>query len=263
MKIAVNELFGPTIQGEGRRTGRPSIFLRLNGCNLRCAFAGSICDSAYSSWNAEKNEPIEQDVLVGQVVELFKANSNVHDLVVTGGEPLLQQIILAQVIKQIKWETDCFVTVETNGSITPCDKMLEVVNLWSVSPKLANSCHFEGTDISEAAMKRHMESRINLRAVYSMMQFGNDGQLKFVYSANDEKCREYIESYVNDLMESCNGLMDDLVNSGSWQIQLMPEGETPAQISASAEAAVQVCIENGWRFCDRVHIRIWGDKRAV
>ena len=43
----------------------------------------------------------------------------------------------------------------------------------------------------------------------------------------------------------------------------MPEGEVNEQISKISEDAVQACIRNGWRFCDRVHIRIWGNKRAV
>ena len=52
--LAVSEMFGNTIQGEGMYTGIPSIFVRTTGCNLRCVFKDSICDTAYTSFNPEK-----------------------------------------------------------------------------------------------------------------------------------------------------------------------------------------------------------------
>lgn len=42
------------IQGEGQLAGVPHILIRLAGCNLRCAFKGSLCDTPYSSWQVEK-----------------------------------------------------------------------------------------------------------------------------------------------------------------------------------------------------------------
>ena len=52
--LKVNEMFGSTIQGEGMYTGIPSIFVRTNGCNLKCVFKDSICDTSYTSFNPEK-----------------------------------------------------------------------------------------------------------------------------------------------------------------------------------------------------------------
>ena len=52
--LKVNEMFGSTIQGEGMYTGVPSIFVRTNGCNLKCVFKDSICDTSYTSFNPEK-----------------------------------------------------------------------------------------------------------------------------------------------------------------------------------------------------------------
>ena len=48
MKIRVNEIFGPTIQGEGSTVGKPCFFLRVAGCNLHCGW----CDTYYT-WNYE------------------------------------------------------------------------------------------------------------------------------------------------------------------------------------------------------------------
>ena len=43
----------------------------------------------------------------------------------------------------------------------------------------------------------------------------------------------------------------------------MPEGITNEQLARTREEAVKACVDNGWRFCDREHIVIWGDKRGV
>ena len=42
--LAVSEIFGPTLQGEGPSSGRRAMFLRLAGCNLSCSW----CDTAYT-----------------------------------------------------------------------------------------------------------------------------------------------------------------------------------------------------------------------
>ena len=46
-------------------------------------------------------------------------------------------------------------------------------------------------------------------------------------------------------------------------VLIMPEGTVPEEISKSADGMVDMCIKHGWRFCDRLHIRLWGNKRAV
>ena len=76
MKIA--EIF-PSLQGEGRLEGMPSIFIRTSGCNLRCQW----CDTDYASWNPEGRQQSVADILEG--VERFPE----RHVVVTGGEPLL------------------------------------------------------------------------------------------------------------------------------------------------------------------------------
>src|SRR6476646_3107711 len=76
--MRLSELFY-SIQGEGKLTGVPSVFVRASGCNLRCVW----CDTPYASWTPEG-----EDVLVRQIV------SRVHEfqawhVVLTGGEPMI------------------------------------------------------------------------------------------------------------------------------------------------------------------------------
>src|SRR5689334_8772149 len=76
MKIA--EIFH-SIQGEGRLTGVPSVFVRTTGCNLRCVF----CDSGYTSW-----EPQGEHRTIEQILAAVAALPSRY-VVLTGGEPLL------------------------------------------------------------------------------------------------------------------------------------------------------------------------------
>jgi len=81
----VTEIF-KSIQGEGTRAGRPCIFVRLTGCNLRCTW----CDTTYAFHGGQKMS-VEQVV---ERVEALRGSAVGGPLVeLTGGEPLLQQDI--------------------------------------------------------------------------------------------------------------------------------------------------------------------------
>jgi len=100
--VKVNEVFF-SIQGESTYAGKPCVFVRLTGCNLRCPY----CDTTYAY---DEGEEMSVEDVVGRVEE-FEC-----DLVeVTGGEPLLQDET-PELIKQLL--DDGFeVMVETNGTV--------------------------------------------------------------------------------------------------------------------------------------------------
>ena len=106
--LTVNEVFF-SIQGEGTRAGRPSAFLRLTGCPLRCVW----CDTAYAFHEGDKRD--EEEVLAE--LALFPTRL----LCLTGGEPLAQPAAFPFVTRLLDagWE----VVVETSGhvSIAPLD----------------------------------------------------------------------------------------------------------------------------------------------
>ena len=81
----ITEIF-KSIQGEGTRAGRPCIFVRLTGCNLRCTW----CDTSYALHGGQKMSVAE----VVERVEALRGSAAGGPLVeLTGGEPLLQQDI--------------------------------------------------------------------------------------------------------------------------------------------------------------------------
>jgi 7-carboxy-7-deazaguanine synthase len=102
LSLLVNEIFY-SIQGESTFVGRPCAFVRLTGCNLRCAW----CDTAYA-WD-EGREMTRQAILA-------QVSSHACPLVeITGGEPLTQ----AETPELIRDFLDkgATVLVETNGSL--------------------------------------------------------------------------------------------------------------------------------------------------
>src|SRR5919106_1011001 len=99
MKLA--ELFY-SIQGEGKLSGVPSVFVRASGCNLRCAW----CDTPYASW-----EPEGDDVPVAEIVRRVQ-EYNCRHVVLTGGEPMIMPDIV-ELCDALKQRGDCHITIET------------------------------------------------------------------------------------------------------------------------------------------------------
>ena len=248
-----------SLQGEGKYVGIPSLFIRVSGCNLRCCFKNSICDTAYSSFNPEKGTFTKDDVVA-------KLNaSNVTDIVITGGEPLMFREALDDLIEYIGMMTDSDyrITVETNGTFPPLNSFIE---LYSISPKLSTSIPEAGKvyesisgngtirhTFSESEVGKLDEMRYNPGAVAALSEMA-DFQLKFVYSNLDSL--KDIDKFLEDLRSRG-------VDYGPDDIMLMPEGSTLDQLEKTQNECAHVCIDRGWRFADRLHIRLWGDKRGV
>ena len=252
-----------SIQGEGLRTGRPTLFIRLSGCNLRCVFrnsAGKVtscCDTPYASFEGSFAEGKYTD---DDVIKMLTNNPQVKDVVITGGEPLLNQVSLAEFIKKLREVRDFTLTIETNGTIVPSDYLLEQVDLWSTSPKLASSTPTvkdgKKYGVTEAQCKYHNMHRINIIALATMLSEGHDCQLKFVYTGPE--CIEEINEISSEITDYQTNHNMDVVNVNDY-IMLMPEGITSKAIIGKSDEVVNVCIEHGWTYTSRMHILIWGN----
>ncbi|MFO7932293.1 MAG: radical SAM protein [Thermodesulfobacteriota bacterium] len=107
--LCVNEIF-ISIQGESLYAGRPCVFVRLTGCNLRCSY----CDTDYA-WSGGRDMDIEEIV---SEVQAFR-----FPLVeITGGEPLLQKNTPELVRRLLDGQME--VMMETNGTF-PIDLVSE------------------------------------------------------------------------------------------------------------------------------------------
>lgn len=150
--LPVVELFH-SIQGEGLRTGEPSTFVRLAGCNLRCSW----CDTPYS-WTSEGVRGATRMTiaeLADQVTE--------RAVVLTGGEPLLHRRRLPELLAALRAGGVEHVTVETNATIHD-PALLRDVDLWSLSPKLPGSGEVADPDVI-ATYLRTVADRTQLKFV--------------------------------------------------------------------------------------------------
>ena len=115
--LQVNETFW-SIEGEGLRVGEPTLFVRLAGCNLRCAF----CDTDFDAFEEMTVEEILAEVKLRDITWVC----------ITGGEPLLQNILpLCQVLK----EDDYKIHLEANGTVDPDPRLYDFIEHWTISPK--------------------------------------------------------------------------------------------------------------------------------
>lgn len=267
MKLPVIELFH-SLQGEGIYTGIPSIFIRVSGCNLRCRFKNSICDSAYSSFNPEKPIFDSMDDLVEAYETLAAQYPTTNHLVITGGEPMLYKEGIDEFLKRI-YKSNLKITIETNGTLPPLPyKNYYQIDLYSVSPKLSTSCVDYGDNIiSKELIENHNKKRINIGNLCKYILSIPNYQFKFVYSGKE--CIDEIKDIYKRIDDYVKENYSEEIYTHYNQIHpnkntlLMPEGMTNDQISNSSQECAIVCMENGWRYCDRLHIRIWGDKRGV
>ena len=169
--LKINEIFGPTVQGEGKNMGRPVAFLRLAECNLSCTF----CDtkftwSFYGESNDEELYHREEEVHEVQINAIYKRlkETGMNHLIISGGEPLLQHKQLTPLLVLLK-EDGWFLEVETNGTLYPKNPLFwKLIDQVNCSPKLSNAGDPEKKRIKKGALKfLSKEEKVNFKFVIS------------------------------------------------------------------------------------------------
>src|SRR5262245_33003371 len=112
--MRVTEIFY-SIQGESSHAGRPCVFVRLTGCDLRCRW----CDSEYTFTGGEK---MSLDDVMDRV-----RRYGCRLVEITGGEPLAQSEAFELVRRLV--DEDFEVLIETSGSIDigPLDRRAKII----------------------------------------------------------------------------------------------------------------------------------------
>ena len=229
MRIA--EIFH-SIQWEGLLAGVPSVFVRTSGCNLRCHW----CDTPYASWKPEGPEMSVEQIV--QKVEEW----NCSHVVLTGGEPMIAPDLpeLAIALKN----AGKHITIETAATLPPLGI---VCDLASLSPKLSNSTPPSERDPAWAT--KHETARLQPSVIAEWIQKYNF-QLKFVVSTE------------KDLAE-IKTLLSRLPPAPFHQILLMPEGIAAQTLASRASWLVETCKREGFRFCPRLHLELFGNTRGT
>ncbi len=236
-----------TIQGEGLSAGLPSIFLRLSQCNLHCIW----CDTDYT-WNWEgtrfkhekdsmpgyKKFRRSEQILECSTSELAGAISayDCTNLVITGGEPLLQMEGLLNLTKTLREKGRIrHIEVETNGTIVPGKEFDNTVDQYNVSPKLSNSNNSASIRIKADAIKF----------------FASSPKASFKFVIGSPADLDEVES------------LTEKFSIPPEKVILMPLGTTVKALDERSRWLADICRDRGFGFSDRMHIRIFGNRRGV
>ena len=243
-RLAVSEVFGPTLQGEGPTAGAPCVFLRTGGCNLSCNW----CDTAYTwDWQGvsdmaqEQGEPFvaTEELSVGSPQDVARTVAgHLRDgdrLVVSGGEPMLQQEALAEVFHHLEalGHTPP-IEVETNGTRSPLPVFDVWVDQYNVSPKLSHSGDPARRRIVPGALRALRDTG---RAVWKFVVEGPQDVGNVATWATNH----------------------GLARSTVW---VMPLGRTPEELEARYRPVADAAAHHRLRMTNRLHVLAWGDERG-
>jgi 7-carboxy-7-deazaguanine synthase len=219
-----------SIQGEGVYAGRPAVFLRLALCNLACVW----CDTRYT-WDWEHFDQRREVVTISaDEAEESIRRYGCRNLVVTGGEPLVQQRSLTPLLERLKGG-GFWIEVESNGTIVPGKKLLGLVDHWSVSPKLENSGNPRPSRENPEAYRRFRDLP--------------SAHFKYVIDKADDlaEVRAKLEKYE---------IPPD-------RIVLMPQAQDREAILEKSRWLVDVCKGEGYLFSTRLQVLLWGNQRGI
>lgn len=127
--IPVAEIFGPTIQGEGPHVGMQTLFVRVAGCDFKCAW----CDSKFA-WKIDGSIKRYGTKELADILVQECNNSKCSNVVLTGGNPCLYNF---KEVIDILHDNNITVDIETQGSKMP-DWLIDV-DLLVISPKAPSS----------------------------------------------------------------------------------------------------------------------------
>lgn len=252
--LEINEIFGPTIQGEGKRVGTPSIFIRVGGCNFKCEGFNveyetpsgkkkCACDSFYAvdrefkhKWK-KYNSHLE---IVEEVNKLLKdfSYSNI-DIVITGGEPLLYwNKVEFQKLLEYYINKNHHLTIETNASLNiDFKEEYQKKILFSMSVKLSNSLE-------------ELKKRINKETLRKIIENSKASYLKFVIG----------DDFLGKAIKEIKEIIKDIP---TCDVYLMPLGDTAKSIDKNSLKVINLAIKYGFKYSDRLHTRVWDNKRGV
>lgn len=233
-----------SLQGEGVAIGRPSVFVRMSGCNLHCHW----CDTPYT-WNFDGTpHPHRDDTAVApakydraanrlvwpveQVADAVRAFA-CPNLVFTGGEPLLQQPALLALCDALG--PGFHVEIESNGTVPLIGAFDRHVDQLNLSPKLGHSGNTDAERLKPEVIATYARDP---RAWF-----------KFVVAAPE------------DVYEIA--ALAQLYGIPAGRILLMPEGVASAVLRERMAWLAPVCLARGYRLSDRLHIHLYGDTRGT
>jgi hypothetical protein len=276
-KIKVAELFY-SIQGEGRYTGVPSIFLRTFGCNFQCSGFGMTkglfseeaeeiakeankyktyeelplvstgCDS-YASWHPSfkhLSPMLESDAIADRIMEILPHRRwEDEHLVITGGEPLLGwQRAYPDLLNHPSMLRLKEITFETNGTQPLTDEFRTFLHDWSSQRPEREVTFSVSTKLSNSGEKR--SDAVKQEIVRSYQEVGNT-YLKFVVATEED---------VEEALVVANIYRTE---GFTGAIYLMPVGGTADVYTLNNQRVAELAMKMGMRYSPRLQVDLFSN----
>lgn len=232
--IRINEIFGPTIQGEGPVIGVQTIFIRTWGCDSRCAW----CDTKHA-WG-DKTGPECLEMSVKQIVDRVKALSEgCKTVTLTGGNPCTQNLTsLVLALKDEGYD----IVLETQGTIYK--EWVSECNMVVVSPKppSAGDVHYQVDATKTLGKFLALPCSFLKVVVFDDMDF----RYAKVMHQNNPDIRMYLQPGNSMESSSLEDMRGNLLDKLDWLID---------QVMSSPEMNDIVVLP-------QLHTLIWGNERG-
>lgn len=261
MALPIDEIF-PALQGEGTRMGTPSVFIRTGGCNLTCKGFGCSavspldgetviqgCDSIHAvnakhfkhTWTYYDSATELINEILKVIVNDTHGNAEKSDIIFTGGEPLLHHAdsVMIQTIEYFV-SRGHKVWFETNGT-----QFIDF-HKYDIYKKVSFSMSVKMSASGEKIHRRWKPDVVN-----EYLKYTEDSYFKFVLSSKS-------------LKEEAEEVFDFLHQVPTFGVvYCMPLGETSKEVETNAKDVYEFAMKHGFRYSDRLHIRVYNDLRGV
>lgn len=226
-KIPVLEIFGPTIQGEGRVIGRKTMFVRTAGCDYRCSW----CDSSFT-WDGSMKDEIQMMTAEEIYDRLYEIGGDCFNHVtISGGNPALIKGIQDLVV--LFEEKNIESALETQGS--RFQPWMRQINDLTISPKPPSSGMKPNIQILDEVIEQCVKETLNLKVVvfddddYEFAKYINNRypDLPFYLQVGNPYLDDEVENHTARLLERYENLVDKVMQSNDMnQVYVLPQLHT-------------------------------------
>ena len=205
------------------------------------------CDS-YPSWDKRfrhLSEKLTVDEVVDGIINLLPDNKSMRgvDLVVTGGEPMLHQSFIVNVIEKLDISVYGLsgITIETNGTYEVSDAFYDIGNNYKLNFSVSQKLSVSGESIKKRLKYKSLISYFNRNNLSS--------QFKFVVSSPDD-----IDE-IKDIVATLNHVyfLRDI------EVYLMPVGGNYKEYKENMPMVAKLALDNGYKFSPRLHLDLYGN----
>ncbi|PTJ28656.1 7-carboxy-7-deazaguanine synthase QueE [Staphylococcus simulans] len=226
-KIPVLEIFGATIQGEGRVIGRKTMFVRTAGCDYRCSW----CDSSFT-WDGSMKDEIQMMTAEEIYDRLYEIGGDCFNHVtISGGNPALIKGI--QDLVDLFEEKNIESALETQGS--RFQPWMRQINDLTISPKPPSSGMKPNIQILDEVIEQCVKETLNLKVVvfddddYEFAKYIHHRypDLPFYLQVGNPYLDDEVENHTARLLERYENLVDKVMQSNDMnQVYVLPQLHT-------------------------------------